>query len=468
MKTTSFYKGISWLLILNLLIKPIWIFAIDRKVQLLIGNVAYGQYFSITNYALVLYVVADAGISNMLNQKLSFYREYDLKKLWLTKIGLTGLYFIIVILTGWLNHLNLQPLIYIVSIQALTSFLVFTRAIITARQLFMTDALVSIIDKSLMIIICGIIIYSFTGTMDLKLFLKIQLFCTAAALLVSFIFIFTNQNREGHTSINLRSVLYHLLPFSLILFLMSVHYRLDGFLLLKLFHGNGAEESGIYAKGYRLLDAGNMVGYLAASFLMPFMARNHNDPLLIKRTVSVVIQAILALAFSAVLFFMVFGSWIDLHFYNAVIQYEIPVLQLCMLTLPAYYLVHIYSSVLTAKGDYWKLNRVLIVSVLVNIAFNLILIPHCGALGCCISAIISQYLCGILLYSKARLGLNNRSFSNQLIQFVLFIVVLLGFYYIGRKFSVDGWIILGIGGIVTLLFILFRILHWRKQFVVPS
>ena len=463
MKTTNFYKGISWLLILNLLIKPIWIFAIDRKVQILIGNSAYGEYFSINNFCLILYVLADAGISNMLNQKLSFYKEYDLKKLWTAKIILTSIYLIISILIGWINHLNIDILLYVVFIQALTSFLVFTRSIITAHQLYLTDAIISIIDKSLMVIICGILIYSFVGSMNLMIFLKIQLFCTAAALLASFFIVFNKEYKQSHVPLNFKSVLVQLIPFSLILFLMSVHYRLDGFLLLKLYHGNGAEQSGIYAKGYRLLDAGNMVGYLAASFLMPFIARNHYDQTLIKRTVSVVGQSILSLAFSAALFFLVLGSWVDLHFYNAQVRYDIEVLQLCMLVLPGYYLVHIYSSVLTAKGLYWTLIHVLIVCVLVNLIANLILIPILGALGCCMSALLSQYLCGIWLFIKAKLW--DQNFGQQLIQAGFFIALLLFLYLLGKKLSIDGWIILGIGGIVTLLFILFRILQWRKSLV---
>ena len=464
MKSSSFYKGISWLLILNLLIKPVWIFAIDRKVQILIGNAAYGEYFSINNFCLVLYVLADAGISNMLNQKLSFYKEVDLKKLWVAKIILTGLYILISILIGSANHLNIDILRYVVFIQAFTSFLVFTRSIITAHQFFITDAMISIIDKSLMIIICGTLIYSFAGAMDLFLFLKIQLFSTASALLISLMFVFNKQYKQSHVPQNLKSLLIQLLPFSLILFLMSVHYRIDGFLLLKLFHGNGAVESGIYAKGYRLLDAGNMVGYLAASFLMPFIARNHNDSLLIKRTVSVIAQSILTISFSAVLFFLVFGPWIDLHFYNSYIKYDTRVLQLCMLALPGYYLVHIYSSVFTAKGWYWQLIYVLIVCVLVNLIANIFLIPIYGALGCCLSAILSQYLCGLWLLVKARLG-NQKYFGKQLIRSGIFIIILLSLYITGKKLSIDGWIILGIGGIVTLLFILLRIIHWRKSLV---
>src|SRR5206468_8919183 len=107
-----------------------------------------------------------------------------------------------------------------------------------------------------------------------------------------------------------------------IIFLMSLHYRMDGFLLLKLFHGNGAFESGIYAKGYRLLDASNMVGYLAASFLVPFIARNKSDATLINFTTTSLLHIILSIALAILSFVFVFAPWIELNVYHSNSIYE--------------------------------------------------------------------------------------------------------------------------------------------------
>ena len=65
---------------------------------------------------------------------------------------------------------------------------------------------------------------------------------------------------------------------------MSVHFRADGFLLERV-HPNGAHEAGIYAAAYRLLDASNMVGYLIASFFMPFIARLWSENQALEKTI---------------------------------------------------------------------------------------------------------------------------------------------------------------------------------------
>ena len=40
MKSLPFFKGLSWLILLNLLVKPAWIFLVDREVQNIVGHEA--------------------------------------------------------------------------------------------------------------------------------------------------------------------------------------------------------------------------------------------------------------------------------------------------------------------------------------------------------------------------------------------------------------------------------------------
>ena len=60
MKSLSFFKGLSWLIVLNLLVKPVWIFFIDRQVQNIVGHELYGKYFALLNLSYVLYFLSDA------------------------------------------------------------------------------------------------------------------------------------------------------------------------------------------------------------------------------------------------------------------------------------------------------------------------------------------------------------------------------------------------------------------------
>ena len=92
MKTKSFFGGLSLLLFLNLLIKPAWIFFIDRQVQNAVGHEAYGKYFALFNLTYVLLFAADAGLTNMLVQRVAAGAATNLRQLLVLKRTI-GLFF---------------------------------------------------------------------------------------------------------------------------------------------------------------------------------------------------------------------------------------------------------------------------------------------------------------------------------------------------------------------------------------
>src|SRR5690606_21336540 len=72
-------------------------------------------------------------------------------------------------------------------------------------------------------------------------------------------------------------ILKQSLPYALLILLMSFYNRMDS-VMLDLMLEDGARESGLYAQGYRLLDAVNMIGFLTAGLLYPifaFMLKNN-------------------------------------------------------------------------------------------------------------------------------------------------------------------------------------------------
>src|SRR5437763_1420789 len=160
MKSVPFFKGLSWLIILNLLIKPVWIFFIDRQVQNIVGYEEYGTYFALLNLSYILLFLADAGLSNMLNQRIANKESVNAQQLVRIKVILLGIYGVVCCFIAWITHVTQWTFVlYIILIQALTSLFVFLRSLITANQYFTADAWFSIIDKLLMILICGGIIY---------------------------------------------------------------------------------------------------------------------------------------------------------------------------------------------------------------------------------------------------------------------------------------------------------------------
>ena len=55
----------------NLLIKPFWILGIDRTIQNRLGFDAYGQYYILFNFVLLLSVLLDFGIANYTTSNLA-------------------------------------------------------------------------------------------------------------------------------------------------------------------------------------------------------------------------------------------------------------------------------------------------------------------------------------------------------------------------------------------------------------
>lgn len=466
MKSIQFFKGLSWLIILNLLVKPVWLFFIDRQVQLTVGYEEYGKYFAILNFSYVLFFLSDIGISNMLNQRVANHLPVNVAQLLRIKTVLLLGYFIVFCFVGWLTHISHWEILFLVIIiQILTSLLIFCRNIVTANQYFGTDAWLSVIDKMLMTIFCGSILYtSLFGKISLLLFLQVQAACTALAVTVSFILILKKRLITKAEKQNIENIIKLVLPFAFITLLMSVHYRLDGFLLERI-HSNGALEAGIYASAYRLLDASNMVGYLASSFLVAFVARNLAEKQTLEDAIFNTRHLLMFCSLGVASFVFVFAPWIEELLYHTNSSYNATVIQLCIASYPAYCLVHVYGSVLTGAAKFKQFIMVLILSVILNIILNSILIPAQGAVGCCIAALVSQYFCGAATLLVATREVTISYHGKSLLVYVLFATLLTIFFYFGRNTFVNVWLILAVAVFVGLLLLFTQLSVFKKYFI---
>lgn len=448
-----------------MLVKPVWLFFIDRQVQLIVGYEEYGRYFAILNLSYVLFFLSDVGISNMLNQRMANGLAVNILQLLRIKLFLLLTYFIVFCFIGWLTHISQWNILFcVIGIQALTSLLIFLRNIVTANQYFGVDAWLSVIDKTLMIVFCGSLIYASLAKMSLLLFLQVQMVCTAIAVILSLVFILRKKLIVVTGNEKIESILKKVLPFALILVLMSAHYRLDGFLLERI-HTNGAMEAGIYASAYRLLDASNMVGYLASSFLVAFVARNIGDKETLEDAVFNTRHVLMFCSLGAVSFVMVFAQWLQQLLYHSNNNYNTLVMQLCIASYPAYCLVHVYGSVLTGAARFKQFITVLVLSVVCNIILNISLIPFYGALGCCIAALVSQYFCGIATMVTATKAVSIRFNTRSIFIYLFGGALLVGLFYLGKYALINVWVILSIAVLLTLFLLSTQISFFKKYFV---
>lgn len=401
MKQRPFFGGLSWLLFLNLLIKPAWIFFIDREVQNVVGHETYGRYFALLNLCYVLLFLADAGLTNLLVQQVSSLNSPPTRQLFRWKCAFVALYLAIGCLAAWamgLDHWSV--FIPVLLIQALGSLALFLRGLLSGHQFFTADAVFSIADKALMILFCFPFLYGWWQPITLGVFLQLQLSAFIVVNLLLLAIIFRKGLLAPTASLKPTAPFRKLLPFSAVILLMAAHYRLDGFLLERL-RPDGTLQAGIYALGYRLLDAANMVGYLTASFLLPFVARHKANRELLRQTLNLSRFGLLTAGVIASCFALVFPAFIQQLLYHTDDAYINRVIQLILAVLPAYFVTHIYGTVLTAMNALGIFIRILVGAVFVNLTLNVVLIPLYGAAGSAVAALVSQYGCAAGCYLVA-------------------------------------------------------------------
>lgn len=403
LQPSRFFRSLFILLLLNGLIKPFWIFFIDRKVQLLTGA-AYGDYFSLLHLTLIPAVIADAGIlvfytkTTAADPLLAPFRfRYFLR----IKIVLALLYIGVAISIALLFHTGyLRMIIMLALLQVASSFYLFFRSHITALQMFTADAVFSVADKVLVILMAGSFIYipALSLRMNTELFIEVQFVAFLIASVAALIFLaprlkFNAIRPQG--SVHVYKEWKEAIPYAFVVLLMTIMYRFDAFLLYHL-HPEGQRQSAAYATGFRLLDALNMTGFLMASFLLPLLSRGGDQ----RKLTDIVKHCTGILLFYSSL--MACFCWFNRDMITKVLYGKVytdgpMVVATSVLGILGCSLVHIYSTVLTAAG---KVKILLICSgafCVASILVNLVIIPRYGAWGVAVVATGLQFLFALSL-----------------------------------------------------------------------
>ena len=95
----EFLINIAFLILINFLVKPLYILFIESRVQDTLGPNEYGLYFGIFNFAMMLQILADLGIQNFNSTAVS--RDNSLLQFYLPKmLGLKASLSLIYLLVG--------------------------------------------------------------------------------------------------------------------------------------------------------------------------------------------------------------------------------------------------------------------------------------------------------------------------------------------------------------------------------
>jgi len=405
----QFFRSLTLLIVLNLLVKPLWIFGIDRQVQNIVGHASYGAYFALMNLSLILNILLDLGITPFFNRTVAAEPGkgsalFPQALAW--KSCLILVYAVVVLGVAWISGVrDLRLLLSLILLQVLTGFNMFFRGYLSAAQHFTADALVSVTDKFIVILLAGSLILfpGYFGGMTIDRFVWIQITSLFLSVTLGLFFLL----RKGKARVVSpssgpdRSLFIGSLPYAVNIFLMGFMARSDGYLLERM-HPDGPVQAGIYATGFRLLDAVNMVGALFAGFLLPYIARHWPD----RRSVDpVLLQCRHFLVFTgtmAAAFVFAAPEWTDGLLYHDASPYGASIIRIVMLCLPFLSLTHIYGTQLTAVHQIGAFVRISFIFSLLNLILNIIFIPRYGAMACACIALITQALNAMTLMISAR------------------------------------------------------------------
>lgn len=396
----SFLSNLLFLVVVNVLIKPFWLLGVDRTVQNMVGAEAYGGYFALLNLSFLYAMVLDFGMNNFNNRAVA-RNEGLLEKFLPHILGIKLLlgigYTLVTLLTGWLIGFGpgqYHLLGWLLLNQILISFILYFRSNIAALQLFRLDAILSITDKAIMIVIVGLMIWgswaSFTFTIAWFVYGQTIAYLITFLVALTAVLLRSKGLTLQWNTRQYKRILSMSYPYALLGLLMTLYNRVDGIMIERLYPGNGAEEAGIYAASYRLLDALNMLGFAFASILFPLFART------IKQGGNVV--PIMQQSYRLLLFISISvavgGYWfkepIMLLLYPASTPYWATLFSWLMVSFIGVSTMYVYGSLLTAKGSLRKLNILAATGVLVNIVLNAWLIPIYGAQGAAIATVATQ------------------------------------------------------------------------------
>ncbi len=395
----TFLTNLALVLVLNLLVKPFYILGIDAEVQVRAGTEAYGGYAALLSLTFLFNIVLDMGITNWNTRHVARERAagghhiggiLGLRALLGLCYGV--LLFAVALVLGY-RGLQLQLLAVLALNQLLAATLLFLRSNIAGMQRFAEDSLLSVLDRALLIVICGWLLWGrvVEGPFPIMWFAWAQTAAYGMAVLVAGFLVARRSGRFtarwDHRSI--LDVVRSSFPYALLVLLMSFYYRTDMVLLERLLP-NGAEQAGIYAQGFRFFEAFNMFGFLVAGLLLPMfsrmLAQQEDVAPLVGLAMRLMLCASLAVAVLATLYAR---PVMDLRYAEHTAE-SAPAFAVLIWGFVAVCITYVFGTLLTAGGDLRDLNRLAAVAMVLNVALNLVLIPRYQALGAAWAGLITQ------------------------------------------------------------------------------
>ena len=367
------------------MVKPGWV-VVENLVQDRLGHATFGLVTALTSLTMILAVLSDLGLTHFSVQRLAsepgFMAEYFPALLPL-RGGLNAVALALMLAVGvGLGYRGAQlGVLAVVGISLLlTQYAQFLRGTLQASQRFNTDAVLSVLEKALLL---GLVLACLPVGLTLERYLGARLAAAGftAVLLYGLMTRLFGRIRYRFAWSQARGLLRQSLPFALITVLYGINERVDMVMLERL---ASPAEAGYYAGAYRWVDAVMMyVWTVLPLFFAKFAALQHSRKE--QQELFWFGQRVVAVPLLLVVAFVLFNGerlfWQLTHSTPA----ELVRMTWCVKILFINVLVHglfaIYASLLNSTGHVRFVSRLVVASIVLNITLNALTLPHYGAVA---------------------------------------------------------------------------------------
>ncbi|MBI1223574.1 MAG: oligosaccharide flippase family protein [Bacteroidetes bacterium] len=396
-----FLSNFSLTVTLNFLIKLFWVFVIEIAVQNTLGAEEYGVYFESFNFTYIFYILLDIGLSNYTNRTVAGNPETlhsIFPAIFSIKLLLSVLFLGVIFLAAQVlnyDERHVQVVMFIGFNQILLSMLLYFRSIIGGLHLFRIDALLSVLDRLVMGVVCAFLLWFPLKyfQFNLNAYLVVMTLGYGISMLIGWALIYRQGVRMNFVLDRklMGQILRKAVPFALLFFLMGLYTRIDSVMLGRMLE-DGEYQVGIYASAFRLLDAAIIFAVLLSGLLLPMFSRmiSKNEPVLKLVRESFYIVWIPAVLLPLIVYY--YSDFLYPLMYRENHVYGSIIFGLLMINFMPMALGYIFGTLLTAKSELKLLNIISLAGLILNVSLNALLIPHWQAKGAVIATIATQSL----------------------------------------------------------------------------
>ncbi|MBO3270565.1 oligosaccharide flippase family protein [Hymenobacter defluvii] len=407
--------------------KPSWV-VVENLVQDRIGHVAFGTYTALSSLAIILATFSDIGLTHYTVKRIAGEPEY-LATYFPTILPLRGALNVVALLVllgvGWVvgyRGLQLGMLAVIGGALLLTQYGQFLRGTLQAHQRFNIDALLSVLEKVLLL---GLVLLLLPMGLSLQgyIWARFATAAFAAVLLYGLMVRFFGRVRYRWQWTHARQTLLETLPFALITLLYGANERVDMVMLERL---ASPTEASYYAGAYRWVDAVMMyVWTIMPLFFARFAAASHNRAE--QRNLLWFGQRVVTLPLLLACAFVLFRGELLFWQFTHSTSVEIDRMTLCLKILFLNVLVQaffsVYSSLLNSTHYVQTVSWLVALSLGLNVVLNVLLLPSYGAAAAAFNTLLCAALVSVgyvwLVHYRAQVAVPWNLLARLLTAFVL-------------------------------------------------